>query len=182
VETSNDEPVSSFLKTVLPSSDTSSDLCGIPGLGLDATDAMPDTSQCNDYRPIIGQISTPLMGRMINVPTTPIGNLNHIQISHSTPLQNRNLNGDSHTPSPYSSENSQNNAAVPVNSFDGSTSSVNPLQPPPMPPIEFLDDNNCYNKLPPKFPTWTFANETPKEPTKWEDKGVHKFTILIIST
>ncbi|XP_058790211.1 uncharacterized protein LOC131663689 isoform X2 [Phymastichus coffea] len=160
LDTNNEEPVSSFLKTVLPSSD-STNSCGIPGLGMDAADAMTDNMQCNDYRPLsMGPISnTPIMGRMLGIPTTPIGN--HSQISHSTPLHSRNLNGESHTPSPYSSENSQNNPVISMNSFDSTT--VNPLQPPPMPPIEFLEDNNCY-KLPPKFPTWTFANETPKEP------------------
>lgn len=162
LDTNNDEPVSSFLKTVLPSSDPANS-CGIPGLGMDAADTMTDNLQCNDYRPLsMGQIpNTPMMGRVLSIPTTPVGGLNHSQMSHSTPLHSRTLNGESHTPSPYSSENSQNNPMMSINPFDGSA--VNPLQPPPMPPIEFLEDNNCY-KLPPKFPTWTFANEAPKEP------------------
>ena len=174
LEANNDEPVSSFLKTVLPSSDTASDSCGIPGLGLDTGDPMPEPLLCNDYRPpLTTQMpTTPTLGRIISIPTTPVGSLNHTQISHSTPLQNRSLNGESHTPSPYSSESSQNNASMSTNAFDATMNAMNPLQPPPMPPIEFLDDSNCYNKLPPKFPTWTFANDPPKEPVKWEEKGL----------
>lgn len=170
-----EDPATTFLKTVLPTSNETPEPCGIPGLGLDAADDMPDSLECNDYRPLLGRIpTTPLVGRMISMPTTPIGSLNHMQMGHSTPLQNRSLNGESHTPSPYSSENSQINVPIPNNTFDTSPVMATPLQPPPMPPIEFLDDN-CYNKLPPKFPTWTFANDPPplKGPPKWEEKGLH---------
>lgn len=172
-EINHDEPVSSFLKTVLPSSDT--DSCVIPGLG-DAADGLPEPILHNDYRPsMLPMPMTPMMGRMMSIPNTPMSNLNHSLMGHSTPLLNRNLNGEPHTPSPYSSENSQNNASAP-SSFEPAIST--PLPPPPMPPIEFLDDNNCYNKLPPKFPTWTFANETPKEPIKWtEDKGIFTYNL-----
>ncbi|KAJ8678406.1 hypothetical protein QAD02_014193, partial [Eretmocerus hayati] len=172
-EPKNEEPISHFLKTVMPSSDSITDPCGIPGLGLDDTDqVISGPVPVNEYRPSMHEQPslTPITGRVM--PTTSLVNLSHTHLGHSTPLQARNLNGESHTPSPYSSENSQNNATNPSNSFDGLVSAINPLQPPPMPPIEFLDDNNCYNKLPPKFPTWTFADDTPKEDSKWNDKVV----------
>ncbi|KAL7303317.1 hypothetical protein TKK_0004507 [Trichogramma kaykai] len=161
VQDNSNEPVSNYLKTVLPASDEAP---AIPGLGLDVGDMMSDKRPIqNDYRPppVVGM--APTVDRMMNVPNAPKGNLNQIHMSHSTPLQNRIINGESHTPSPYSSESSQNNTSIPLNAFDSAPNPINPLLPPPMPPIEFLDDNTCYNKLPPKFPTWTFANEAPKE-------------------
>ncbi|XP_011646134.1 uncharacterized protein LOC105432860 isoform X2 [Pogonomyrmex barbatus] len=167
--------ISSFLKTVLPSSDGTSESGGIPGLGLDVSESQVDSPQRPNYRhsPSLGPLPvTPVISRMMNQGTPSLGGgsgLNNCQISHSTPLSVRNLPAESHTPSPYSSQNSQSNMTGP---FDGSTNAntVNPLPPPPLPPI-FLDDENCYNKLPPKFPTWTPPNESIKEPAKWEEKG-----------
>ncbi|XP_076171070.1 uncharacterized protein LOC143148540 isoform X2 [Ptiloglossa arizonensis] len=164
--------ISSFLKTVLPSSDGSQDPGGIPGLGLDIPDSQVESPQRSNYRhsPILGQHPvTPVISRMMGNQNTPMG-VNNCQLSHSTPLPVRNLSGESHTPSPYSSQNSQSNITGP---FDVPTNNnnVNPLPPPPLPPPIFLDDENCYNKLPPKFPTWTPPNETIKEPAKWEEKG-----------
>ena len=83
------------------------------------------------------------------------------QMSHSTPLSMRNL--DAH--SPYSNHNSQSNVAF-------ENASVTPLPPPPLPPPIFLDDDNCYNKLPPKFPTWAPTNDMTAEPAKWSDKSI----------
>lgn len=165
--------ISSFLKTVLPSSDGSQDPGGIPGLGLDIPDSQVESPQRSNYRhsPILGQHPvTPVISRMMGNQNTPMG-VNNCQLSHSTPLPVRNLSGESHTPSPYSSQNSQSNITGP---FDVPTNNnnVNPLPPPPLPPPIFLDDENCYNKLPPKFPTWTPPNETIKEPAKWEEKGM----------
>ncbi|XP_050481152.1 uncharacterized protein LOC126869055 isoform X2 [Bombus huntii] len=169
---SADFNISSFLKTVLPSSDGSQDPGGIPGLGLDIPESRVESPQRSNYRhsPILGQHSvTPVISRIMGNQNTPIG-VNNCPITHSTPLPVRNLSGESHTPSPYSSQNSQSNITVP---FDGPTNNntVNPLPPPPLPPPIFLDDENCYNKLPPKFPTWTPTSETMKEPAKWEEKG-----------
>lgn len=170
-EASNaDFNISSFLKTVLPSSDGAPDPDGIPGLGLDVSENQLESPQRPNYRhsPALGQLSvTPVISRMIS--NQGVG-LNNCQIGHSTPLSVRNLSSESHTPSPYSSQNSQNNA---TGLFDGSTSTntVNPLPPPPLPPSIFLDDENCYNKLPSKFPTWTPPHESIKEPAKWEEKG-----------
>ena len=162
--------ISSFLKTVLPSSDGTQDPGGIPGLGLDIPESQVESPRSN-YRhsPVLGQHPvTPVISRMMVNQSTPMG-VNNCQISHSTPLPVRNLSGESHTPSPYSSQNSQSNITGP---FDGPTNNnaVNPLPPPPLPPPIFLDDENCYNKLPPKFPTWTPPNETMKEAAKWEEK------------
>ncbi|XP_060832792.1 uncharacterized protein LOC132916645 isoform X2 [Bombus pascuorum] len=169
---SADFNISSFLKTVLPSSDGSQDPGGIPGLGLDIPESRVESPQRSNYRhsPILGQHSvTPVISRIMGNQNTSIG-VNNCPITHSTPLPVRNLSGESHTPSPYSSQNSQSNITVP---FDGPTNNntVNPLPPPPLPPPIFLDDENCYNKLPPKFPTWTPTSETMKEPAKWEEKG-----------
>ena len=157
--------ISSFLKTVRPS-DTDSSV--IPGLG-DVPDSIPMGSPHMEYN--IGHIS----GTPIN--TMLPGNhssVNNHHMSHSTPLPIRTLSGESHTPSPYSSQNSQSN----VLSYDASINPPNPLPPPPMPPPIFLDDENCYNKLPPKFPTWTPANEIPKDPANWEEKGLYIFLIF----
>ncbi|EZA60065.1 uncharacterized protein LOC113563395 isoform X2 [Ooceraea biroi] len=168
-ESSNpDFNISSFLKTVLPSSDETPDAGGIPGLGLDVSENRVESPQRPNYRhsPALGQLPvTPVISRMGNQ-----GGLNNCQMSHSTPLPVRNLSAESHTPSPYSSQNSQSNVTGP---FDGSATAntVNPLPPPPLPPPIFLDDENCYNKLPPKFPTWTPPNEGIKESAKWEEKG-----------
>ncbi|XP_066590062.1 uncharacterized protein [Prorops nasuta] len=154
--------ISSFLKTVLPSSDGAPDPGGIPGLGLD--ESQIDGVHSNyTHSP-----TTPLNSRLISNQTTILGN--NCQMVHSTPLPGRNLSAESHTPSPYSSQNSQSNITLPFEN-PGNTSAVNPLPPPPLPPPIFLDDENCYNKLPPKFPTWTPTNETVKEPAKWEEKG-----------
>jgi len=169
--------ISSFLKTVLPIADGTPDQGGIPGLGLDVSENQVESPQRPNYRhsPTLGQLPvTPVMSRMMNsqaVPPLGGGGLNNCQMSHSTPLPVRNLSAESHTPSPYSSQNSQSNMAGP---FDGPTNAntVNPLPPPPLPPPIFLDDENCYNKLPPKFPTWTPPNESIKESAKWEDKGI----------
>ncbi|XP_076248879.1 uncharacterized protein LOC143188477 isoform X2 [Calliopsis andreniformis] len=163
--------ISSFLKTVLPSSDGTQDPGGIPGLGLDIPESQVESPQRSNYRhsPVLGQHTvTPVISRMMGHQNTPIG-VNNCQMTHSTPLPVRNLSSESHTPSPYSSQNSQSNI-VP---FDGPTNNntVNPLPPPPLPPPIFLDDENCYNKLPPKFPTWTPPSETMKEAAKWEEKG-----------
>lgn len=168
--------ISSFLKTVLPTADGTPDQGGIPGLGLDVSENQVESPQRPNYRhsPTLGQLPvTPVMSRMINsqgAPSLGGGGLNNCQMSHSTPLPVRNLSAESHTPSPYSSQNSQSNMTGP---FDGpaNTNTVNPLPPPPLPPPIFLDDENCYNKLPPKFPTWTPPNETIKESAKWDDKG-----------
>ncbi|CAK9829079.1 Regulation of nuclear pre-mRNA domain-containing protein 2, partial [Anthophora retusa] len=169
---SADFNISSFLKTVLPSSDGTQDPGGIPGLGLDIPESQVESPQRSNYRhsPVLGQHPvTPVISRMMGNQSTPMG-VNNCQIAHSTPLPVRNLSGESHTPSPYSSQNSQSNITVP---FDGpiNNNTVNPLPPPPLPPPIFLDDENCYNKLPPKFPTWTPPNETMKEPAKWEEKA-----------
>jgi len=158
--------ISSFLKTVLPSSDGTSDSGGIPGLGLDVSENRVESPQRPNYR------HSPSLGPLPSQGTPSLGgggSLNNCQMSHSTPLSGRNLS-ESHTPSPYSSQNSQSNIIGP---FDGPTNAntVNPLPPPPLPPPIFLDDENCYNKLPPKFPTWTPPNEGIKEPAKWEEKG-----------
>ncbi|XP_017764357.1 PREDICTED: uncharacterized protein LOC108553826 [Eufriesea mexicana] len=169
---SADFNISSFLKTVLPSSDGTQDPGGIPGLGLDIPESQVESPQRSNYRhsPVLVQHPvTPVISRMMGNQNTPIG-VNNCPITHSTPLPVRNLSGESHTPSPYSSQNSQSNITVP---FDGPTNNntVNPLPPPPLPPPIFLDDENCYNKLPPKFPTWTPPTETMKEAAKWEEKG-----------
>ncbi|KAL0099738.1 hypothetical protein PUN28_019860 [Cardiocondyla obscurior] len=167
--------ISNFLKTVLPSSDEPSDSGGIPGLGLDVSENRVESPQRPNYTlsPSLGPHSvTPVISRMMSSQSTPSlsgSGLNNCQMSHSTPLTVRNLS-ESHTPSPYSSQNSQNNITGP---FDAPTNSstVNPLPPPPLPPPIFLDDENCYNKLPPKFPTWTPPNEGIKDSAKWEEKG-----------
>lgn len=172
----NDFNISSFLKTVLPSSDGTSDAGGIPGLGLDVSENRVESPQRPNYRhsPSLGPHPvTPVISRMSNQNTPSLGGsggLNNCQMSHSTPLSVRNLS-ESHTPSPYSSQNSQSNI---TGSFDGSANAntVNPLPPPPLPPPIFLDDENCYNKLPPKFPTWTPPNEGIKDSAKWEEKGI----------
>ncbi|XP_054012588.1 uncharacterized protein LOC128894696 isoform X1 [Hylaeus anthracinus] len=172
-ENSNvDFNISSFLKTVLPSSDGTQDPGGIPGLGLDIPETQIESPQRSNYRhsPVLGQHPvTPVISRMMGNQSTPMG-VNNCQLSHSTPLPVRNLSGESHTPSPYSSQNSQSNIIGP---FDGpnNNNTVNPLPPPPLPPPIFLDDENCYNKLPPKFPTWTPPSESIKEPAKWEEKA-----------
>lgn len=175
-EKNADFNISSFLKTVLPSSDGTSDSGGIPGLGLDVSENRVESPQRPNYRhsPSLGPHPvTPVISRMINNQNTPSlggsGGLNNCQMSHSTPLSVRNLS-ESHTPSPYSSQNSQSNITGP---FDGSANAntVNPLPPPPLPPSIFLDEENCYNKLPPKFPTWTPPNEGIKDSAKWEEKG-----------
>ncbi|CAL7935852.1 unnamed protein product [Xylocopa violacea] len=162
--------ISSFLKTVLPSSDATQDPGAIPGLGLDIPETQVESPRSN-YRhsPVLGQHPvTPVISRMIGSQGTM--GVNSCPITHSTPLPVRNLSAESHTPSPYSSQNSQSNITVP---FDGPTNNntVNPLPPPPLPPPIFLDDENCYNKLPPKFPTWTPPTETIKEAAKWEEKA-----------
>lgn len=121
---------------------------GIPGLGLDTGDnSTLQSPPRGEYRPHSG---TPLGPRMANQGS---------QMSHSTPLAMRNLNVDRHPP--YSNHNNQTN-------FENSN--VTPLPPPPLPPPIFLEDDNCYNKLPPKFPTWTAANDMPNE-SKWNDKS-----------
>ncbi|XP_011167717.2 uncharacterized protein LOC105201415 [Solenopsis invicta] len=168
--------ISSFLKTVLPSSDETSELGGIPGLGLDVSENRVESPQRPNYRhsPSLGPV-TPVISRMMsNQGTSSLSGgsgLNNCQMSHSTPLPVRNMS-ESHTPSPYSSQNSQSNI---TGSFDGPSNAntvVNPLPPPPLPPPIFLDDENCYNKLPPKFPTWTPPNEGHiKDSAKWEEKG-----------
>ncbi|XP_033331838.1 uncharacterized protein LOC117223588 isoform X1 [Megalopta genalis] len=170
--TNADFNISSFLKTVLPSSDGTQDPGGIPGLGLDIPESQVGSPQRTNYRhsPVLGQHPvTPVISRMMGSQNTSMG-VNNCQMTHSTPLPVRNLSGESHTPSPYSSQNSQSNITVP---FDGPTNNntVNPLPPPPLPPPIFLDDENCYNKLPPKFPTWTPPNESIKEAAKWEEKA-----------
>ncbi|XP_020296538.1 uncharacterized protein LOC109861338 isoform X2 [Pseudomyrmex gracilis] len=163
--------ISSFLKTVLPSSDGAPDPGTIPGLGLDVSDGQVESSQHPDYRnsPTLGQLPvTPTISRMNSQGTPSINSgLNNCQMSHSTPLQVRNLSAEPHN-SPYSSQNSQGNITGP---FDGSANSnaVTPLPPPPLPPM-FLDDENCYNKLPSKFPTWTPRSESINDPDKWKDK------------
>lgn len=181
-EKSNSEfNVSSFLKTLLPSSDGTPDSGTIPGLGLDVSESQVDSPQRPNYRhsPALGQLPvTPVISRMIGSQgASSLGGLNNCQMSHSTPLPVRNLSSESHTPSPYSSQNSQSNITGP---FDGSANAntVNPLPPPPLPPI-FLDDDNCYNKLPPKFPTWTPPSENVKEPVKWEEKGTEAMLCTI---
>lgn len=174
-----DFSISSFLKTVLPSSDGTPDTGGIPGLGLDVSENQVESPQRPNYRhsPALGQLSvTPAISRIMGNQSvqSPLGGgvgLNNCQMSHSTPLPVRNLSAESHTPSPYSSQNSQSNV---TGSFDGpaNANAVNPLPPPPLPPPIFLDDENCYNKLPPKFPTWTPPSESIKESAKWEEKGM----------
>ncbi|XP_012276168.1 uncharacterized protein LOC105697431 isoform X2 [Orussus abietinus] len=176
-ENSNDSfNISSFLKTVLPSSEGAPNPSGIPGLGLDLPDNNLESPQRPDYghSPVMGQVPlTPAMNRMLSGPGTPIGGLNNCgQIGHSTPLPVRSITRDSHTPSPYSSQNSQSNVVLPFdNSVNPVSNTVNPLPPPPLPPPIFLDDENCYNKLPPKFPTWTPTSDLSKDPAKWDEKG-----------
>lgn len=167
--------IANFLKSVLPSSDLANS-SNIPGLGLDASVPTMKSSPPGDYRhssPLRQHISAPVNSRGINLQnTTPIGSLSNCQLPHSTPLAGvRNLTIDSHTPSPYSSQNSQGNNTNITMAFDNSGGSVNPLPPPPMPPPIFLNDENCYNKLPPKFPTWSSANELNKESSSWDEKG-----------
>lgn len=173
-ETAEDFNISSFLKTVLPSSESTIDPGGIPGLGLDVSDAqISESPQLMNYphSPAREQHPvTPTLSRIINPPLTSLGIMNNTPMNHSTPLPVRTLSGESHTPSPYSSQNSQSNIVVP---FDGLVNNIiNPLPPPPLPPPIFLDDENCYNKLPPKFPTWT-SNEPINDSTNWEDKGMN---------
>ncbi|KAK0169077.1 hypothetical protein PV327_002823 [Microctonus hyperodae] len=160
-----------FLKSVLPSSDGAPNPIGIPGLGLDLPEPRTESPQCPDYTHLSSsQLNiTPTTPRMIGAQGATLG-LNNHQLGHSTPLSiARNLASESHTPSPYSSQGSQSNVTM---SFDQPTSgSINPLPPPPLPPPIFLDDENCYNKLPPKFPTWTPANEGAKEQSEWNDDG-----------
>ncbi|XP_057330980.1 regulation of nuclear pre-mRNA domain-containing protein 2 isoform X2 [Microplitis mediator] len=138
----------SFLKSVLPSSEAPS---GIPGLGLDIPEPPAETPQQSEYPHLPGQLNSNAASRM--------GLGNH---------QLRNLANDSHTPSPYSSQGSQSNVTMAFETQN--TVPINPLPPPPLPPPIFLDDENCYNKLPPKFPTWTPTNEAKNLNTWTEDK------------
>lgn len=159
-EKNEDFSISSFLKTVLPTAEGPMDAGDIPGLG-DALDASQGDISHGDYN--ISHIpGTPINKRLTN----NLSNVNNHHMLHSTPITMRTLSGESHTSSPYSSQNSQNNLLT----FDGNLNSANPLPPPPLPPPIFLDDENCYNKLPSKFPTWT-SNEISKEPPNWEEKG-----------
>ncbi|XP_012262702.2 uncharacterized protein LOC105689903 isoform X1 [Athalia rosae] len=170
--------ISSFLKSVLPSSEIATNNSNIPGLGLDGSGPPMKSPPPGDYRhssPLRQHLGTPVNSRQINVQNTPLGNLSNCQLPHSTPLSGvRSLTIDSHTPSPYSSQNSQGNNTSMNLAFDSTGNSVNPLPPPPMPPPIFLDDENCYNKLPPKFPTWSSGNELNKEPLGWDDKGFYE--------
>ncbi|CAG5087755.1 Similar to RPRD2: Regulation of nuclear pre-mRNA domain-containing protein 2 (Homo sapiens) [Cotesia congregata] len=140
----------SFLKSVLPSSEAPS---GIPGLGLDIPEPPPESPQRSEYPHLPGQLN--------NAARLSLGN------------QLRGLGNDSHTPSPYSSQGSQSNVAMVFENQNPVP--INPLPPPPLPPPIFLDEENCYNKLPPKFPTWTSTNEaknintwTEEKPKSWE--------------
>lgn len=143
--------------------------CNIPGLG-DASD-VPNTS--SDFVPVglnLKSVNPLLMG----VPGTPISsNLSDNQINHSTPLIARTLNSDS----PYSNHNSQ--SSLPLSTDQSNVPAiVSPLLPPPLPPIFLDDESPCYNnKLPPKFPTWTFPNDSQSDPSKgmWEEPGTYLF-------
>ncbi|XP_043472767.1 uncharacterized protein LOC122505321 isoform X2 [Leptopilina heterotoma] len=158
-EKNEDFSISSFLKTVLPTAEGPMDAGDIPGLG-DALDSSQGDISHGDYN--ISHIpGTPINKRLTN----NLSNVNNHHMLHSTPIAMRTLSGESHTSSPYSSQNSQNN----ILTFDGNLNSANPLPPPPLPPPIFLDDENCYNKLPSKFPTWT-SNEVSKEPPNWDEK------------
>lgn len=146
----------SFLKSVLPSSEAPS---GIPGLGLDIPEPPAESAQQPEYPHLPGQL---------NSAASRMGIGNH---------QLRNLANDSHTPSPYSSQGSQSNVTMAFETQ--STVPINPLPPPPLPPPIFLDDENCYNKLPPKFPTWTPTNEGTRftklwTPVTFKPRGLHK--------
>lgn len=185
IDSSNDEfSISNFLKTVLPGigsagavTESAANPGGIPGLGLDAVDPRSESPQRPEYGLLADQMNTPpsMSGRMMSGSGTPLSGMNNHQMSHSTPLPlSRSIASDSHTPSPYSSQNSLSNmTTLPfVDTSTLNTSTVNPLPPPPLPPPIFLDEENCYNKLPPKFPTWTSTNEATKNDTsKWSDKG-----------
>ncbi|XP_015119557.1 serine/arginine repetitive matrix protein 1 [Diachasma alloeum] len=138
-------PSGSFLKVPEANSATSSG--GIPGLGLDLPEPRAESPQRPDYTHLERQVGT-TTPRMGGAQGERIGG-NH-QIGHSTPL----ARGPG-----YSREQG---------GFEGTASSVNPLPPPPLPPPIFLEEEGCYNKLPPKFPTWTPANEGTKEGAKWE--------------
>ena len=138
------------MKTVLPISDSN---CNIPGLGLDASDNLNSKI---DYRHSALNISSSLSS---STPSTTISNLiNPTAVNHSTPLSIKSLTFDTRCSSTYASQNSQKTC---TGNFEPLSNSnlINPLPPPPMPPSIFMDDEPCYNKLPPKFPTWTFANE-----------------------
>lgn len=172
-EAKGDFNISNFLKSVLPGSELNANNSNIPGLGLDGSGPPMKSPPSGDYRhssPLRQHLGTPVNSRQINMQNLPLGNC---QLPHSTPLGGvRSLTVDSHTPSPYSSQNSQGNNTNMNLAFDNSGNSVNPLPPPPMPPPIFLDDENCYNKLPPKFPTWSSANEMNKESSAWDEKGI----------
>ncbi|XP_043278204.1 uncharacterized protein [Venturia canescens] len=184
IDTSNDDfSISNFLKTVLPGigsagtvTESAANPSGIPGLGLDSLDTRPESPQRSEYGLLADPMNTPpsMSSRIMSGSGTPLSGMNNHQMSHSTPLPlSRSITSDSHTPSPYSSQNSLSNmTTLPFIDTTLNAPTVNPLPPPPLPPPIFLDEENCYNKLPPKFPTWTSANEATKsESSKWNDKG-----------
>ncbi|XP_063978031.1 uncharacterized protein LOC135162955 [Diachasmimorpha longicaudata] len=138
-------PTGNFLKASEANSATSSG--GIPGLGLDVPEPRTESPQRPDYAHLERQIGT-TTPRMVGAQVDRIGG-NH-QIRHSTPLAHGTV---------YPREQG---------GFEGTAGGVNPLPPPPLPPPIFLEEDGCYNKLPPKFPTWTPANEGPKEGAKWD--------------
>lgn len=147
-----------FLKSVLPAPDDAPNSSGIPGLGLDVPEPRTESPQRPDYSHLP-------QNQLNSLPATP-RSLNNHGMGHSTPI-GRNLGSKLHTASSYSNQSSQ----VVSMPFDG-PNSVNPLPPPPLPPPIFLDEENCYNKLPPKFPTWTSTSEGAKEQRpKWNDEG-----------
>ncbi|XP_034940360.1 uncharacterized protein [Chelonus insularis] len=161
-----DFSAANFLKSVLPTAEGAPNSSGIPGLGLDVPEPRTESPQRPDYGHLLaGQLNPVSAGsRILNMQNT----LGNHQMC-------RSLANESHTSSPYSSQGSQSN--IP---FDTSTAApINPLPPPPLPPPIFLDDENCYNKLPPKFPTWTPTNEEKSMNSSWtsdnSDKGKNQW-------
>uniref|UniRef100_A0A0C9RCZ4 Regulation of nuclear pre-mRNA domain-containing protein 2 n=1 Tax=Fopius arisanus TaxID=64838 RepID=A0A0C9RCZ4_9HYME len=128
-----------FLK--VPEANRATSSGGIPGLGLDVPEPRTESPQRPDYAHLERQVGT----------TTPrmIGAQGE-RITHSTPLAHG---------AGYSREKTP---------FEESGGTANPLPPPPLPPPIFLEEDGCYNKLPPKFPTWTPANDGAKEEIKWQ--------------
>lgn len=120
----------------------------LPGLGDKGSSQSPHNV---DYS------RSPLMKRMMSNPGSH-GGMNEMGLG---------------TPSPYSSQNSQSNVTFDVPHPNSSAINV-PLPPPPLPPPIFLGEDNCYSKLPPKFPTWSAPPEVNKNSSKWDNKGEYK--------
>ncbi|KAF7987231.1 hypothetical protein HCN44_001322 [Aphidius gifuensis] len=154
---------SNFIKNVFSTTDTAQLSSGIPGLGLDVPEPRIESPQRPDYSQLLP--STQINNSTTTSRIMAVHGLSHTAIknltSHSAPL--------SHVLLSYSNENNQNN----IMPFEKSSPNTNnPLPPPPLPPPIFLDNDGCYNKLPPKFPTWTSINEGKNLNSSWSSENV----------